>query len=64
MHEKGKITDLDEINRVARVTFLHLDGVTTYSIPYAKHVSPKINDIAAVAFFSDDLSDGLIIAVI
>ena len=60
----GTVTVVDEIKRVAKVTFQGLDNTTSYSIPYAKHIgSLIINDLVTVVFFSENMTNGLIIAV-
>lgn len=63
MTRKGIVSMVDTINRKARVTFRDLDKVVSPEIPYAQHVSLEINDTVAVIFFSENKSDGLIIAV-
>jgi hypothetical protein len=60
----GTVTAVDEINRVAKVTFKTLDNTTSYPIPYAKHInSLMINDIVSVTLFSANMSNGLIVGV-
>ena len=60
----GTITVVDEINRLAKVTFKSLDNTTSYPIPYAKHINSLIvNDIVSVTLFSDNMSNGLIVGV-
>lgn len=60
----GIVTVVDEIKRVAKVTFKNLENITSYSIPYAKHINIlEVNDLVAVTFFSDNMSNGLIIGV-
>lgn len=60
----GTVTVVDDIKRTAKVTFKHLDNITSFSIPYAKQInSLVINDLVAVILFSDNMSDGLIIGV-
>lgn len=63
MNRKGQVSSVNPVNRTARVTFKDLGGVVTAEIRYAKHVAVNVNDMVAVAFFSANLSDGLIIAV-
>ena len=60
----GTVTVVDNINRVAKVTFSNLDNATSYSIQYSKHInSLQINDKVAVIFFSKNMANGLIIGV-
>lgn len=63
MIRRGEVSSIDTVNRRARVVFRGMDNGVTADIPYADHVSPKVNDAAAVALFSGNLSDGLIVAV-
>ena len=60
---KGQVSSVDAVKRVARVVFRDLDNVVSSNIPYAEHVSPEVNDMVAVTFFSANKSDGLIIGV-
>lgn len=65
MIKKGQVSFIDTINRIARVTFIDLDNVVTSDIPYAPHVSLSVNSIGsvvAVAFFTENMKDGLIIS--
>jgi hypothetical protein len=60
----GTVTVADINKRVAKVTFENLDNMTSYSIPYSKHISSlEINDKVAVIFFSKNMANGLIIGV-
>jgi dihydrodipicolinate synthase/N-acetylneuraminate lyase len=64
MNLMGVVTVVDENKRTAKVTFKSLDNSTSYSIPYARHIaSLKVNDLVTVTFFSNNMSDGLIIGV-
>ncbi|MCL6456717.1 MAG: hypothetical protein K6T85_01800 [Gorillibacterium sp.] len=60
---KGFISSIDLNRKRARVTFPDQDNAVTGELPYAVHVLPQINDLAAVILFSPVMSDGLIIAV-
>ena len=60
---KGNVTGVDNINRKARVTFKDRDNSVTSEITIAHHVGNlEVNDTVAVAFFTNSLADGLIIA--
>ncbi|WP_438449502.1 hypothetical protein [Gorillibacterium sp. sgz5001074] len=63
MIHKGRVSSLDAVRRVARITFADLDDSVTPELPYADHVTLEVGDEVAVALFSDSLADGLIIAV-
>lgn len=59
---KGNISTVDNINRKARVILRNMDNSVTSEVMVAKHVGVlEINDLVAVIFFSDNLSDGLVI---
>jgi hypothetical protein len=62
MVRKGRVSSVDTVRRVARVTFPDADNVVSAEIPYAAHVTLQVNTMVAVAFFSGNMSDGLIIA--
>lgn len=62
MNRKGIVTEVNTMERKARVTFQDLNNTVSAIIPYAKHVSLEVNNRVAVIFFSSNLSDGLIIA--
>jgi len=52
MGKKGTITEVDETNRKAKVTFIDLDNSTTSLIPYARHINDlQIGDYVVVIFF-------------
>lgn len=60
---KGIVSTVDHINRTARVIIPEKDNSITFNIPYATHVNILyINDVVALAVFSDSLADALIIA--
>jgi hypothetical protein len=59
---RGKVTVVDAISRRARVAFKDSDNVVTAELPYAQGLSLDIGDTVAVALFSSNLADGLIIA--
>ena len=62
MIKKGAVSYIDAVNRTARVTFKDLDNVVTAEIPYASHVALNVGNIVAVAIFSENMKDGLIIS--
>jgi hypothetical protein len=62
MHRKGIVTEVNAIERTARVTFRDLNSTVSAVLPYAKHLSIDINDRVVVLFFSANLADGLIVA--
>lgn len=62
MHRKGIVTEVNENERTARVTLKELNSTVSAVLPYAKHLSVNINDRVVVIFFSNNLSDGLIVA--
>ncbi|QGQ97054.1 hypothetical protein EHS13_20265 [Paenibacillus psychroresistens] len=59
---KGQVSSVDTINRKARVIFQDFDNVVSADVPYATHLTIEVNDMVAVVFFSNNKSDGLIIA--
>lgn len=64
MNLKGLVSSVDVANRTARVTFRDRDNVVTPEIRYAAHITVlEVGDTVAVAFFSSNLSDGIIFAV-
>lgn len=65
MIKKGIVSSIDTNNRTAQVTFQDMDSVVTSDIPYAPHVSLTIYSVGSlvvVAFFSQNMKDGLIIS--
>lgn len=65
MVKRGIISSINTNNRTARVTFKDMDSVVTSDIPYAPHVSLTVNSVGSVvvvAFFSQNMKDGLIIS--
>jgi hypothetical protein len=64
MIKKGIVSSINTIERTARVTFNDMDNVVTSNIPYPAYVSLTIGGIVAVAFFSENMKDGLIISAI
>jgi len=63
MIRKGRISSVNVATNRARVTFQDDENTVTPEIPYASGLFPDVNDTAAVVFFSDNLADGLIIAL-
>lgn len=59
---KGNVSTVDNINRKARVIISNMDNSVTSEVTVARHIGTlEINDLVAVIFFSDNLSDGLVI---
>jgi hypothetical protein len=59
---KGQVSSVDGVNRRARVTFRDMDSIVSAELPYAKHVAIEVGDYVVVALFSENMSDGLIVA--
>jgi len=63
MTQKGIVSTVDNAARKARVAFMDRDENVTSELPVSPHVGVlNVNDLVAVIFFSDSLSDGLVIA--
>ncbi len=60
---KGRVSSVDNDIRRARVILPDRDGVITPEIPVAGSAGPlAVNDMVAVAVFSDSFTDSLVIA--
>ncbi|MEB3103089.1 hypothetical protein [Ferviditalea candida] len=64
MNRKGEISSINTVAQTARVTFRGYENTVTAEIPYAVGLTLNIGDRVMVAFFSDNLADGVIIASI
>lgn len=64
MNRKGTVSSYDGTRRVARILFPDLGDTVSPELPYAAHISAvDVGDQVAVMFFSENLSDGLIVAL-
>lgn len=62
MIRKGKISNVDNVNKKARVIFQELDDNVTAELSIMDGTPElNINDIVVVAFFSHSLKDGVVI---
>ncbi len=60
---KGKVSTADNTARTARIIILDMDGIITPEIPVAQNVGfLAVNDMVAIAVFSDCLADSLVVA--
>lgn len=59
----GVVSSVDMTDRKARVVFPDKDRTVSAIVPIADHVSPAVNQRAAVVFFSENMADGMLIAV-
>lgn len=60
---KGKVSTADNTARTARIIVLDMDGIITPEIPVAQNVGVlAVNDMVAIAVFSDCLADSLVVA--
>lgn len=70
MNRKGKISVIDANSRTARVIFPDEDNIVSAPLKLSNNISVigdnalLIGDIVVVAYFSDNYSDGVIIAII
>ncbi|KNF08560.1 hypothetical protein CLPU_6c00460 [Gottschalkia purinilytica] len=63
MTRQGRVSTIDNINRIARVEFPELDREVTYEIKIAEHVGElHVGNIVLVTFWSGNITDGAIIA--
>lgn len=62
MIRKGIVSSVNSAAGTARVTFRDMGDTVTAELPIAAGVSVEVGRWVAVAFFSDGLADGLIIA--
>ncbi|WP_142413056.1 hypothetical protein [Hathewaya massiliensis] len=65
MNKKGIVSFVNNVTRKARVFFPELDNNMTYEIPISRNLGElKVGNIVIVAFWKDNLTDGVIIGVI
>lgn len=63
MNKKAIVSTADNINKKARVTLPNMNDSVSYELPIAVHVGELTpGDIVLVTFWSDNLTDGAIIA--
>lgn len=63
MIKKGIVSSLDNLNKLARVTFPDKNNSLTYKIKISEHVGElKTGNIVVVVFWSESMADGAIIA--
>lgn len=63
MIRKGIVSTVDNLNKLARVTFPDMDNNVTYELAISKNVGELVSgNIVIVAFWSESMADGAIIA--
>lgn len=63
MIRKGIVSTVDNLNKLARVTFPDMDNSVTYELAISESVGELISgNIVIVAFWSESMADGAIIA--
>lgn len=65
MNKKGTVTQVDNINKIARVVFPDMDDAVSYPLKILSIAGDlSVNDTVVVSFFSRNFADGVILGKI